>query len=251
MSESGRSSTGDWARAFYQGKSVLVTGGTSGIGQALAGGFAEAGAAVTATGATGAEVEAAPVVAGVSYRTLDVTDADAVAAVAGGFDRLDVLAACAGINLRRDEHEPASFERVLAVNLAGTMRAAAAAREALKAAGGSVLTVASMYAFHGAPHAPGYAASKGGVAQLTRSLAIAWAGDGIRVNALAPGWIETRMTEPLRADAARNAEILARTPMNRWGTPGDLVGPALFLCSPLAGFMTGVIVPVDGGYLAV
>jgi NAD(P)-dependent dehydrogenase (short-subunit alcohol dehydrogenase family) len=107
-----------------------------------------------------------------------------------------------------------------------------------------------MFSFFGSGYAPGYAASKGGVVQLTKSLAIAYAPHNIRVNALAPGWIETPMTEVPRGNAARSAELVARTPMGRWGVPADLLGPALFLCSPLASFVTGVVLPVDGGYLA-
>ncbi len=107
-----------------------------------------------------------------------------------------------------------------------------------------------MHAIFGAPLSPAYAASKAGVVQLTKSLAVAWAEDGIRVNAIAPGWIETPMTEPARFDAARNRAILDRTPLGRWGTPDDIVGPALFLASDAARFITGAILVVDGGYSA-
>jgi NAD(P)-dependent dehydrogenase (short-subunit alcohol dehydrogenase family) len=137
---------------------------------------------------------------------------------------------------------------VLDINLIGTMRAATAFRGKLR--GGAVLNIGSVFAFFGAPHAPAYSASKHAVAGLTKSLAVAFAADEIRVNALAPGWIETPMTAVPRANPTRNAELISRTPMGRWGTPDDLAAPALFLCSPLAGFITGTILPVDGGYMA-
>lgn len=108
-----------------------------------------------------------------------------------------------------------------------------------------------MLTFQGSPFVPGYAASKGGIGQLTKSLAAAWAADGIRVNAIAPGWIETELTRPLVEDPVRSAPILARTPMGRWGRPEDLGGVVLFLASEAARFVTGAILPVDGGYLAV
>jgi 2-dehydro-3-deoxy-D-gluconate 5-dehydrogenase len=137
---------------------------------------------------------------------------------------------------------------VLDVNLTGGMRLAMAVKPALAAAKGSVINVASMYSFFGAAHAPAYAASKGGIVQLTRSLAVAWARDGIRVNAVAPGWIVTPMTDNARADEARSRAIVERTPMGRWGTPDDVLGPMLFLASDAARFVTGVVLPVDGGY---
>lgn len=239
-----------WATSFYAGRSVLISGGTSGIGLGLALGFAAAGAEVTATGATPAEVEAARATTDkIAFEVLDVRDNQAIAAFATARGKLDVLVNCAGVNLRAAEFTPTGFETAIDINLTGTMRLATALREKLR--GGAVLNIASMFAFFGASHAPAYAASKGGIAQLTKSLAIAYAGEQIRVNALAPGWIETAMTEAPRADPVRNAELMARTPMKRWGTPADLVAPALFLCSPLAGFITGAILPVDGGYLVV
>lgn len=238
-----------WATPHFEGKAVLISGGTSGIGNGLATAFAAAGAQVLATGATEAEVAGAPQIKGVEYRQLDVCDPDAVNALTGGMEPLAALVNCAGINRQVTEYDPAVFDQVLNVNLSGTNRLCQACRPLLS--GGAILNIASMYAFAGAPHAPAYAASKGAVVQLTKSLAIAFAAEGIRVNALAPGWIETAMTVPARANAERNAAILARTPMGRWGTPGDLAAPALFLCSPLAGFITGATLPVDGGYLAV
>jgi len=237
-----------WALPFFSGKHVLVSGGTSGIGQAIAAGFAEAGAQVAATGGTQAEIEAAPKRPGLSYGLLDVRDGEAVRGFVSAFDRIDVLVNCAGINRRREEYDPDVFSDVIDINLNGVARMCAASR-GLMGAGGAVLNIASMYSFFGAPHAPGYAASKGGVMQLTKALAADYAAEGIRVNALAPGWINTAMTAPLRADPERYAGIGARTPMGRWGEPADMAGAALFLCSPLAGFITGVTLPVDGGYL--
>ncbi len=241
-----------WAREFYEGRSVVVTGGTGGIGFALARAFAGAGAKVSITGATLEEIGMALAqgAGGMGLGILDVRDDEAVMAFAASLERVDVLVNCAGVNLRAAELTPQGFATVVDINLNGSMRTAYALREKLAAGGGgAILNIASMYAFFGAPHAPGYAASKGGVAQLTKSLAVAFAPDGIRVNALAPGWIETAMTAVPRANAARSAELVGRTPMARWGVPDDLVGPALFLCSPLAGFVTGTILPVDGGFL--
>lgn len=231
----------------FTGKSVVVTGGTGGIGLRLTRGFAEAGASVTATGATETEVAAAGSVPGVDFRVLDVRSDDAVRTFAEGIGSLAALVNCAGVNLRAAELTPEGFATVVDINLNGTMRTAYALRDRLR--GGAILNFGSMFSFFGAPHAPAYAASKGGVAQLTKSLAIAFAPEGIRVNALAPGWIETPMTAVPRGNPTRSAELVGRTPMGRWGTPDDLVGPALFLCSPLAGFVTGAILPVDGGYL--
>jgi NAD(P)-dependent dehydrogenase (short-subunit alcohol dehydrogenase family) len=235
----------------YTDKTVVITGGTGGIGLGLARGFVGAGATVIATGATGAEVGAAGQVGGVTFTVLDVRSDAAVEAFAAGVPSVDVLVNCAGVNLRAAEFTPEGFATTLDINLAGSMRTATAFRAKLAAGGtGAILNIASVCAFVGAPHAPAYAASKGGVALLTKSLAAAYAKEGIRVNALAPGWIETAMTAVPRANPKRSAELVDRTPMGRWGRPDDLVGPALFLCSPLAGFVTGAILPVDGGYTA-
>jgi NAD(P)-dependent dehydrogenase (short-subunit alcohol dehydrogenase family) len=231
---------------------VLVSGGSSGIGAAIARAFAATGAMVHATGASEAEALAAaarPDMAGIHCHALDVRDGGTVAAWVGALGELDVVVNCAGIIRRGAELEPEAFEQVVDINLNGTMRVCAAARAGLKARRGCIVNTASMLSFFGGGLVPGYSASKGGVAQLTKSLAIAYAADGIRVNAVAPGWIATVLTQGLQDDAARSAQILARTPLGRWGTPEDVVGPVLFLASPAARFVTGVVLPVDGGYL--
>ena len=240
-----------WAAGFYAGRPVLVAGGTSGIGLAIATAFRDAGAHVTATGATAAEAAAATAgTADISFVPLDVRDAAAVADLAAGFGRLGVLVDCAGVNLRAAEFTEDGFTAALDINLTGAMRLATAFRPAL-ADGGAMLAIASMFSFFGAPHAPAYAASKAGLVGLVKSLAVAFAPEGIRVNALAPGWIETAMTAAPRANPARFAELSARIPAGRWGVPDDIAPAALFLCSPLAAYITGAVLPVDGGYLAV
>lgn len=236
-----------------QEKTVLVTGGTSGIGAGIAQAFRDSGARVVATGASAAEVDAAGSaedMQGIAFRMLDVRDEAAIAACIGALPALDVLVNCAGIVRRGGiEHDPAEFANVVDINLNGTMRMCTAARALLKASGGSIVNTASMLSFFGGPLVPGYAASKGGVMQLTKSLAIAYADDGIRVNAVAPGWIATALTSALQQDPARSDEIVRRTPMRRWGTPADVADPVLFLASQAARFITGVVLPVDGGYL--
>jgi NAD(P)-dependent dehydrogenase (short-subunit alcohol dehydrogenase family) len=229
---------------------ALVTGGARGIGRAAAVALADAGHRVIATGLTEAELAAAAPHPGVDFVQLDVTDAAGVAALAARLPRIDALVNAAGIIQRGGkEFEIDAFRLTLEVNLVGAMRMSLACLDALKAAGGSVVNIASMLSFFGAPLAPGYAASKGGIAQLTKSLAAAWAKDGVRVNAVAPGWIATELTQALQEDDARSAAILARTPMNRWGAPEDVGGVIRFLCSDDARFITGAILPVDGGYL--
>lgn len=219
---------------------ALITGAAGGIGSALAAGFRDAGYDVIAVDRAG----------GGGIESLDVTDTAAVNALAAKLDALAVLVNAAGVLRLREEYDPAVFSGVVDINLTGTMRMAVACKPALAKAGGAIVNIASIHALFGAPLSPGYAASKAGVVQLTKSLAVAWAADGIRVNAIAPGWIETPMTVPARANEARNRAILDRSPMGRWGKPADIVGPALFLASDAAGFVTGTVLPVDGGYSA-
>ncbi|WP_100959338.1 SDR family oxidoreductase [Bosea sp. FBZP-16] len=231
---------------------ALVTGGTRGIGAGAALALAEAGYQVLATGLTQEEVAATPTHAAIRHARLDVTSDAQVAAIVAGCERIDALVNCAGMIQRGGkEFEIEAFRLTLEVNLTGSMRMCLAAKNKLAASKGAIVNTASMLTFHGSAYAPGYSASKGGVGQLTKSLAAAWAQDGIRVNAVAPGWIATELTRPLVEDAARSAPILSRTPMNRWGEPGDVGGAVLFLLSDAARFITGTILPVDGGYLAV
>lgn len=234
-------------------RNILVSGGTSGIGAGIAQAFRDRGDSVTAVGLAGPELDAAmqdPAFKGIALKALDVADQQAVDGFAASLTQLDVLVNCAGMIRRGAEYEMPTFLKVLDVNLAGTMRLCLACKPLLERRRGSIVNTASMLSFFGGPAVPAYSASKGGVMQLTKSLAVAWAKEGVRVNAVAPGWIATPLTQALQDDTARSQVILDRTPMARWGTPADVAKAVLFLASDQADFITGVILPVDGGYAA-
>ena len=232
-------------------KQALITGGTRGIGLGVALSLQRDGWRVFATGVSETEVaECAAQNREMECAVLDVTDNDRVEQLFSGLTRLDGLVNCAGTIARDDEFRIETFERVIDVNLTGTMRACLAARPLLAQSGGAIVNTASMLSYFGGPRVPAYSASKGGVAQLTKALATAWAAQGIRVNAVAPGWIETQLTEPLRSDPESDAAILNRTPMNRWGEPNEIGELFAWLLSERASFVTGAVYPVDGGYSA-
>lgn len=233
---------------LFAGKTAIVTGGGTGIGAGIAMAMARLGARVVAAGL---DVDALNPPDGLDIvcHRLDVTDTVAAAALIDALPAIDIVVNCAGLIRRQKEHEIDVFAHVLDVNLTGTMRICALAREKLAAGKGCIVNMASMLSFFGGGLVPAYSASKGGVMQLTKSLAIAYAADGIRVNAVAPGWIATPLTQELQDDPNRAGPILSRTPLGRWGTPDDVAKVVVFLCSPAAAFMTGAILPVDGGYL--
>lgn len=231
-------------------KTVVVTGGTRGIGAGVVLALANAGWRVIAASANEEERRAFGTRPGITLADLDVTDDASVAALFDRLDRLDGLVNCAGILRRGEEYDIDVFRQVLEVNLTGTMRCCLAAQPLLAKSRGAIVNTASMLSTFGGPLVPAYSASKGGVAQLTKALAGGWASDGIRVNAIAPGWIETEMTQSLRDDPARTEAIMERTPLKRWGKASEVGVLVRWLLSTEASFVTGAIYPVDGGYLA-
>ncbi len=238
----------------FTGRVALVTGGVSGIGAAASLAFKRSGARVIACGLTSAEIDEAranPQFAGIDIRQLDVTDAGAVKTLIAGLAQLDFVVNSAGMIRRDAEHEPEVFDQVINVNLSGGMRVTSAARPLLAKTKGCVVFIGSVMSYFGGPRQPAYSASKGAIRNLTMSLAAAYAPDGIRVNAVAPGWVITNLSKGARDDAVRNAGIMSRTPMGRWAAPEEIADPMLFLCSEAARYVTGTLLTVDGGYTSV
>ncbi|MGE0314640.1 MAG: SDR family NAD(P)-dependent oxidoreductase [Lautropia sp.] len=247
--------------AFDPGHRVLVVGGAGGIGAAISQAFVDAGCDVVATGLDDAAIEGSRLADSpargdrLALATLDVTDDAGVAAFVAGLGAggaLGTLVNCAGILARFREFEVETFKRVLDVNLTGTFRLCNACRPLLAAhpGGASIVNVASMNAYAALPWIPAYCASKGGVVMLSKSLALAWARDGIRVNAIAPGYVETPINAEGRSDAAHYERIRARIPQGRWAQPDDIAGSAVFLATKAAAYVTGTVLAVDGGFLA-
>lgn len=240
------------------GRVALVTGGNGGIGLAMARGLSGAGATVVLTGRDADKGAAAAAQLGKDARFIaaDLLDPaaarGAVEAAEQACGRLDILVNNAGTSVRKPPQDLTldEWRTVLDTNLTSAFVCCQAAYPAMqRAGGGKIISVGSMLSIFGTPYAAAYAASKGGIVQLTRSLATAWAKDGIQVNAVLPGWIETALTDRAREQVEGLYErVLARTPAGRWGRPADLAGVAVFLASAASDFVTGTAIPVDGGF---
>lgn len=232
---------------LFKEKVVLVSGGTSGIGQSTAEFFARHGAKVVAIGLGAHQTKVAPGV-DLDLREVNVTDDEALKKVIGSLDRLDILVPAAGGTMGDKEVEWEAFNQVLSVQLQAVYRLINLSYPLLAKQGGSIINIASMFSFFGGGKLVAYAAAKGGIVQLTKSLAEAYAPDNIRVNAVAPGWIATPLLEKID-DQAKRDRLLSRTPMKRFGTAEEVSKAIAFLASDAASFISGVVLPVDGGYL--
>ena len=238
----------------FSGRQVLVIGGSSGIGNGIAQAFRVHGArvAVCGTRASAADysAEEGSRLEGLDYTRLDVADAAAVERFNPYFERLDVLVLAQGaVIYRRGEFEMAGFRQVLEVNLMSLMACATKFHPMLREAKGSLIIVSSTAAYHSTMGNPAYNASKSGAVGLTRTLGEAWAADGIRVNGIAPGLVDTKMTRVTTANPKRLEGALERIPLKRLGTPADMAGAALFLASPLSSYIVGQTIVVDGGLI--
>jgi 3-oxoacyl-[acyl-carrier protein] reductase len=238
----------------FSGKRVVVVGGSSGIGNGIAQAFRAKGAQVLVCGtrasATDYSASEGSHLDGLEYMRLDVSDASAMESFKPAIERLDVLVLAQGaVIYRRGEFEMAGFRQVMEVNLMSLMACAGKFHDALSAAKGSLIIVSSTAAFHSTKGNPAYNASKTGALGLTRTLGQAWAEDGIRVNGIAPGLVDTKMTKVTTANLKRLEGAIERIPLGRLGTPADMAGAALFLASPLAAYMVGQTLVVDGGLI--
>ena len=236
----------------FTGRTVLVVGGSSGIGNGIAQGFRARGAEVHVWGTRPSAADYAGVegsdLMGLAYAQVDVADRDAIADNLPDFEQLDVLVLCQGtVVYRRGEFERAGWDQVMAVNLDSLMACAAKFHDMLAAAKGSIIIVSSVSGFQANRGNPAYAASKAGAVSLTKTLGQAWAGDGIRVNGLAPGLVDTKLTKVTTEHPDRLRGAMARIPARRLGQPSDMAGAALFLASPLAAYVVGQTLVVDGG----
>ncbi len=233
-------------------KKVIITGGCGDIGFSTGCFFKKKGYEVILTGISEEEINSRPKINKINYEILDVTSKNSIISFLHKYDNFYALINAAGINLREQEFDINNFKRVVDVHLMGTYMMCAATLPILTRNKGCIVNFASMLSFFGGKVAPAYSSAKGGISQLTKSLAINYAKNNVRVNAVAPGWIDTKMSAPLKSSKypEREKEIINRTPMKRWGRPEDIAGPIYFLCSnELARFITGVVLPVDGGYL--